>query len=160
MKLSEAVKFIVDLKGKNVVNHPLFLNALNDCNAFEENIAYKNIVRILFNDGFIDKIVNHNTDIPSLSHEIEKYYLWDKSHIDYLIKCIQYGLCITSEEPKLHIVVENAPTYPTTSCKNPIKHISYKDLSTEDKEKHLKSLVKIKNIPGCKIQIYSIEIGV
>lgn len=47
MELHTAVRGILKMQGRDFVNNPSFLNALDDFNAFEQNAAFKNILRII-----------------------------------------------------------------------------------------------------------------
>lgn len=93
MKLYDAIKEIVKLKGNNIITDSALLNYLNDYHAFEERPASKLILlgmkevmdfHLFFQDEETQS--SDNLDFPSLM-TIKSYYQSDK---DYAISvCVR-----------------------------------------------------------------------
>lgn len=73
MKLYEAIKEIVKLKGKNIITDSALLNYLNDYHAFEERPASKLVLRDVINGGYSDKILQLNNTESSWTIKLKSY---------------------------------------------------------------------------------------
>lgn len=108
MKLNEAIKSLVDERGTDVIKSSLFINILNDLGAFQDEIAFKNVLRILIGEGYFDKIefyLNSETEkrlscINSNINEVERLYGF-KNHIaKSVIMSLAYGIGMIDTMPE------------------------------------------------------------
>ena len=78
MNSIQAIKEIIALKGKSIVGSDIFVNLLNDCNAFSEesHCAVSKIFRSLCHDSNVQKII------------VEDKFRKNKKNLRYEIKPI------------------------------------------------------------------------
>ena len=65
MKLSNALKSLIDAKGLEILKSPLAINILSDYNGFEGYPSSKNILKNVIEEGILDKIAFfYNNQLP------------------------------------------------------------------------------------------------
>ena len=90
------------MQGQDFVFNPGFVNALEDFNAFEHNLAYKNVLKIVIQEGYATKLMNiGNWDIKAqqLSADAVSKYAFDSTICEYVIKSLAYGLGLCKDIP-------------------------------------------------------------
>ena len=63
MKLSETLRELISLQGESFLENPLLINILQDYNAFDEDIALKQVFKLAINEGFHKRILIYK-DFP------------------------------------------------------------------------------------------------
>ena len=102
MELHTAIRGILRMQGQDFVFNPGFVNALEDFNAFEHNLAYKNVLKIVIQEGYATKLMNiGNWDIKAqqLSADAVSKYAFDSTICEYVIKSLAYGLGLCKDIP-------------------------------------------------------------
>jgi hypothetical protein len=95
MELHTAIRGILKMQGQDFATNPGFINALEDFNAFEQNEAYKNVLRIISQDGYIPKLISigaWNIKAQQLVTELVSRYSFDSSICGYILESLAYGL--------------------------------------------------------------------
>ena len=103
MELHSAIRGIIKMQGQDFALNPCFINALDDFNAFEQNQALKNVLRIAISDGYINKLIaigEWNLKSQQLSNELVRLYAVDQSVSLYIFESMAYGLGYISKEPQ------------------------------------------------------------
>lgn len=110
MELHKALKEIVSIKGKDIVNNIQIVNFLLDYQAFKEKPATKLILRDIINSGYAEEILSLDTKEAGWQMTFKKY---QQEFIDscgykeelaaYVFESIAYGLelAISNEEPEI-----------------------------------------------------------
>lgn len=114
MKLYDAIKKIVKLKGKNIITDSALLNYLNDYHAFEGNPAFKQIIQNFITNGYSDKILSiHGTDITialkTLTHDLSFYYGFNQQYVEYCVESFAYAIELKDVTPEFSLEVLNEP---------------------------------------------------
>lgn len=118
MELHSAIRGIIKMQGQDFVLKPCFINALDDFNAFEQNPALKNVLRIAISDGYINKLIafgDWNLKSQSLANELVRSYAVDQAICLYIFESMAYGLGYISKEPQFVSTqgVSNTPAPPS-----------------------------------------------
>ena len=143
MKLNEAIKSLVDERGTGVIKSSLFINILNDLGAFQDTIAYKNVLRILISEGYFDKIEFYSNSEPEkrLScltgniNEVERLY-GIKNHIaKSVIMSLAYGIGmidtmpeISPNEPSIAVSNDSDNSISKDNAVNYSDHLCFRDV--------------------------------
>lgn len=102
MELHNAIRGILKMQGSDFVLDPRFLNALDDFNAFEQNNAFKNVLRIILADGYAGKMIKigaWNSKVQSFIDDLVYRYSFDRAVTAYIIESLAFGLGYSSDEP-------------------------------------------------------------
>lgn len=106
MKLYDAIKEIVNLKGKNIITDSALLNYLNDYHAFEERPASKLVLRDIINGGYSDKILQlNNTEsswtikLKSYEHDFVDSCGYKEELVLYVFQSVAYAINLTDKKP-------------------------------------------------------------
>lgn len=98
MKLSEAIKKIVDTESSKILNSHIFLNFIQDYQGFEEYTAAKYILKTMIDEGFMDHIQfiydTHGTwedKIASYSQQLKSTYGFKDELVDRTINALMYA---------------------------------------------------------------------
>lgn len=146
MKLNEAIKSLVDERGVGVIKSSLFINILNDFGAFQDTIAFKNVLRIIISEGYFDKIEFYSNSEPEkrLScltgniNEVERLYGIKNDIAKSVIMSLAYGIGMIDTMPEI------SPTEPTIAVSNDSSNSLTED-NTESNSNHL----CFKDVPIC-----------
>lgn len=138
MKLNEAIKSLVDERGVGVIKSSLFINILNDFGAFQDTIAFKNVLRIIISEGYFDKIEFYSNSEPEkrLScltgniNEVERLYGIKNDIAKSVIMSLAYGIGMIDTMPEI------SPTEPTIAVSNDSSNSLTED-NTENNSNHL-----------------------
>lgn len=106
MKLYDAIKEIVKLKGKNIITDSALLNYLNDYHAFEERPASKLVLRDIINGGYSDKILLLNNKesswtlkLKSYEHDFVDSCGYKEELVLYVFQSMAYAINLTDKKP-------------------------------------------------------------
>lgn len=106
MKLYDAIKEIVKLKGKDIITDSALLNYLNDYHAFEERPASKLVLRDLVNGGYSDKILklghqdsNWTIKLKSYEHDFVDSCGYKEELVLYVFQSLAYAIDLTDKKP-------------------------------------------------------------
>lgn len=149
MELYTAIKNILKYQGDAFLHDAKMLNALDDFQAYDSHPALKNIFRTLHNDGYIDKLTNNkswDSKCTQLIYEIVRNYAFPHDIVEYVLKSVAYGLGII-RVVDVSIVKTNSQHKPAKNPdlnRNVAKSKQWKQLSVDEKECFLNSLVVIK----------------
>lgn len=106
MKLYEALKEIVKLKGKNIITDSALLNYLNDYHAFEERPASKLVLRDIINGGYSDKILLLNNKesswtikLKSYEHDFADSCGYKEELVLFVFQSVAYAINLTDKKP-------------------------------------------------------------
>ena len=126
--LPEAIKMVVDKKGKIVVGDILLVNIISDIVDLEDGVAVKTILKDVINKGYGKKmlLVNHEQDdihlkIKSFAKEISNRYGYKDVIIQYVLFSLAYGLgwidkipyIKTNSAPQEKLAIKNTDARPT-----------------------------------------------
>lgn len=95
MELHKAIKNIIKYQGIDFVNDCRFINAVADFNGFEGNVAYKQILRIVIEDGYLAKLKNigkYDADALNIIRLVACNYGMQESLVTYVIESCAYGM--------------------------------------------------------------------
>lgn len=106
MKLYDAIKEIVKLKGKKIISDSALLNYLNDYHAFEERPASKLVLRDIINGGYADKILqlsnlgnNWTIKLKSFEHDFVDSCGYKEELVLYVFHSLAYAINLTVRKP-------------------------------------------------------------
>lgn len=106
MKLYDAIREIVKLKGKNIITDSALLNYLNDYHAFEERPASKLVLRDIINGGYSDKILLLNNKesswtikLKSYEHDFADSCGYKEELVLYVFQSVAYAINLTDKKP-------------------------------------------------------------
>ena len=106
MKLYDAIKEIVKLKGKSIISESALLNYLNDYHAFDERPASKLVLRDVVNGGYSDKILNlcHSDSnwtikLKSYEHDFVDSCGYKEELVLYVFQSLAYASGLTDKKP-------------------------------------------------------------
>lgn len=106
MKLYDAIKEIVKLKGKSIISESALLNYLKDYHAFDERPASKLVLRDVVNGGYSDKILNlcHSdsnwtTKLKSYEHDFVDSCGYKEELVLYVFQSLAYASGLTDKKP-------------------------------------------------------------
>lgn len=106
MKLYDAIKEIVKLKGKSIISESVLLNYLNDYHAFDERPASKLVLRDVVNGGYSDKILNlcHSDSnwtikLKSYEHDFVDSCGYKEELVLYVFQSLAYASGLTDKKP-------------------------------------------------------------
>ena len=106
MKIYEAIKEIVKLKGKDVITDSAILNYLNDYHAFEERPTSKLVLRDVVNGGYSDKILklchsgsNWTIKLKSYEHDFVESCGYKVELVLYVFQSLAYAIDLTDKKP-------------------------------------------------------------
>lgn len=114
MKLYDAIKEIVKLKGKDIITDSALLNYLNDYHAFEDNPAFKQIVKSIIDNGYTNRILSinaTNTDIAlsTFVHDLVCFYGYNQQYAEYCVTSFAYAIEATKVKPEASFEVTSMP---------------------------------------------------
>lgn len=164
MELHIAIKNILKYQGDDFLFDERMINALIDFQAFGSHPALKNIFKTLFNDGYIIKISKTNmsdSQYNKIKSDIVREYAFPDSIIEYIMQSVLYGINKISKITVLNNNVQPRPQsqpQPKPSTSIPNLNKSWKDLSVEEREKFLNSVVKIRQ-SSCGLRYDSVYIA-
>lgn len=95
MELGPALKTIVEIEGKEVLNDIRLVNMLDDYKAFENIPASKNILKMLISDGYVNQFLSvceSGDNIESFCHYIASTSGFQIERIEYVIQSISFAL--------------------------------------------------------------------
>lgn len=106
MKLYDAIKEIVKLKGKDIITDSALLNFLNDYHAFEERPASKLVLRDVINGEYSEKILQlDNTQsswtirLKSYEHDFVDSCGYKEKLALYVFQSLAYAINLTDKKP-------------------------------------------------------------
>ncbi len=154
MVLHTAVRGILKMQGRDFVNNPAFINSLDDFNAFEQNGAFKNVLRIIISDGYAGKLLaigSWNLKAQGLTDELVRSYAVDPTICAYVIESLAYGLGYIGNEPSY----STSQTVPNSSSsfKSSKFDKRQKDLADMDEEDLTEYIFDVQNYLDSIIEI-------
>ena len=106
--LPQAIKIIVGIYGKDVVNDVRMVNIMNDVVSLEDPNAVKSILRDVIRLGYGGKILainapkdNYHLIVKSFSNEISNSLGYKEVMVQYILYSIAFGIGICPQEPYL-----------------------------------------------------------
>lgn len=135
-KLPNAIKKIVEKRGKNVVNDVVLVNIMDDIYDLDESRATKNVLKGLLNIGYGEKLGtlnpicdNINYKISSFTQEIIDSLGYDELVTRYVVSSILFGLGFLPDIPHLKDFFPNKEslsyTKGHTSTENVVGYSNY-----------------------------------
>ena len=100
--LSETIRYVVDKWGKDYLQNRGFINVLNDFKVLKDIPAAKHILTNMQSNGYIEKIAqakNWELESKSISIKYADEFGAREDIVDYIVKCIGYGLKFSEEKP-------------------------------------------------------------
>lgn len=106
--LPQAIKIIVGIYGKDVVNDVRMVNIMNDVVSLEDPNAVKSILRDVIRLGYGGKILainapkdNYHLKVKTFSNEISDSLGYKEVMVQYILYSIAFGIGICPQEPYL-----------------------------------------------------------
>lgn len=135
-KLPNAIKTIVEKRGKDVANDVVLVNIMDDIYDLDESRATKNVLKVLLNLGYGEKLAslnpmsdNINLKITSYTQEIVDSLGYDELVTHYVVSSILFGLGLLPNNPHLRVILpkteSTAFTNGTTSTEKIVDYSSY-----------------------------------
>lgn len=136
MKLYDAIKEIVKLKGKDIITDSALLNYLNDYHAFEERPASKLVLRDIINGGYSNKILLLNNaesswtiKLKSYEHDFVDSCGYKEELVLFVFQSVVYAINLTDKKPgegmgevlDFHPFFDDEVEKPSTSLPTPQK---------------------------------------
>ena len=119
--LPQAIKIIVGIYGKNVVNDVQMVNIMNDVVALEDSNAVKTILRDCIKSGYGGKILllspkdDYRIKIQSFSKQLSDSHGYKEVIVQYILYSIAFGIGVCPNEPYLKNI--NTPKSPPKAIK-------------------------------------------
>lgn len=156
MKLSEAIKKVVDSESSEVLVNHIFLNFIQDYQGFEECSAAKYILKTMIDEGFMDRIkFVYDTNgtwedkIASYSQQLKSSYGFKDELVDITINALMYAFGWEFESDN-HLEVDNASeTESSTDDDSTGKYFTFKGVEING---NLQSIVRNLNKKGFVIE--------
>lgn len=131
MPLHEALRYIVETEGTNILSDTRLVNILDDFHAFDELPNIKYILRALIVDGATLQLLSQK-DWNSVESKFKMTTGFIPEMVSYIFQSLSYGLCHTDTIPAFTINREEASIVinvsQTPSKRNhPEKHLKFKD---------------------------------
>lgn len=126
----QAIKEIIALKGKSIVGSDIFVNLLNDCNAFSEesHCAVSKIFRSLCHDCNVQKIIVDDKfrknkkilryEIKSIISDISDKYGFDKDKVADALKKLLIGSEVISDTEEWEALVAQTTKHTIINTSN------------------------------------------
>lgn len=126
----QAIKEIIALKGKSIVGSDIFVNLLNDCNAFSEesHCAVSKIFRSLSHDSNVQKIIVEDKfrknkkilryEIKSIISDISDKYGFDKDKVADALKKLLIGSEVISDTEEWETLVAQTTKHTIINTSN------------------------------------------
>ena len=150
--LPEAIKMVVDKKGKIVVGDILMVNIISDIVDLEDGVAVKTILKDVIRKGYSKKMLLVNREqedihlkIKSLAKEISSSYGYKDVIVQYVLYSLAYGLGCINQIPRVRPV--SAPTEHLELNKSNKPHIEKPFVQVQKKKIPLWAIVLIAIIP-------------
>lgn len=135
-KLPNAIKAIVEKRGKDVANDVILVNIMDDIYDLDESRATKNVLKGLLNFGYGEKLGtlnpicdNINYKISSFTQEIIDSLGYDELVTRYVVSSILFGLGFLPDIPHLKVFFPNKEslsyTKGHTSTENVVGYSNY-----------------------------------
>lgn len=130
MNSIQAIKEIIALKGKSIVGSDIFVNLLNDCNAFSEesHCAVSKIFRSLCHDSNVQKIIVEDKfrknkkilryEIKSIISDISDKYGFDKDKVADALKKLLIGSEVISDTEEWETLVAQTTKHTIINTSN------------------------------------------
>lgn len=121
MKLHLAIRKLIESRGVNFLRNEQFVNALNDYCAFDNNPAEKNIMRILLQEGYAERILKSNGTrmaMQNLWYGIERDYGINRRIAQHIIESMAYGVGYIQKEDYVQPVCINNNTVTPSNVKD------------------------------------------
>lgn len=130
MNSIQAIKEIIALKGKSIVGSDIFVNLLNDCNAFSEesHCAVSKIFRSLCHDSNVQKIIVEDKfrknkkilryEIKSIISDITDKYGFDKDKVADALKKLMIGCEVISDTEEWEALVAQTTKHTIINTSN------------------------------------------
>lgn len=126
----QTIKEIIALKGKSIVGSDIFVNLLNDCNAFSEesHCAVSKIFRSLCHDSNVQKIIVEDKfrknkkilryEIKSIISDISDKYGFDKDKVADALKKLLIGSEVISDTEEWETLVAQTTKHTIINTSN------------------------------------------
>lgn len=113
--LPEAIRYVVDKWGKDYLQDRGFINVLNDFKVLKDIPAAKHIITNMQSNGYIEKITlaqNWEVESKSISIKYADEFGAREDIVNYIVKCLGYGLQFSDEKPVYvePVIIVEAPT--------------------------------------------------
>ena len=111
--LPQAIKIIVGIYGKNVVNDVQMVNIMNDVVSLEDPAAIKSILRDVIKMGYGRKMLainvpqeDYSLKVKAYSKDISDSLGYKEVMVQYILYSVAYGIGICPSEPYLKNIVK------------------------------------------------------
>lgn len=111
--LPQAIKIIVGIYGKNVVNDVQMVNIMNDVVSLEDPAAIKSILRDVIKMGYGRKMLainvpqeDYRLKVKAYSKDISDSLGYKEVMVQYILYSVAYGIGICPSEPYLKNIVK------------------------------------------------------
>ena len=167
-KLPNAIKAIVEKRGKDVANDVILVNIMDDIYDLDESRATKNVLKVLLNLGYGEKLeslnpmnYNINLKITSFTQEIVDSLGFEESVTRYVISSILFGLGYLPNIPHLkdtlpkkesmsytngHTSIENIAGYSNCSYKRLLDFFKLEDKYDSEGISHANILLSMEDV--------------
>jgi hypothetical protein len=157
MELHKAIKNIVETEGQEIVKDVRLINILSDFRAFDAIPASKYILRAVIVDGYAQKLLaigSWNTQSENLCSQFVAMTGFQNDYVSIVFQSLAYGLGWKTGVD-IVIVPEIKSTF---SCG--ISNLSFSQMTKEQKEQYLESLVERDVTQEKALGIESVQVSV
>ena len=154
MPLHQALRYVIDAEGQEIIKEVRLINILDDFKAYESIPASKYILRAIIVEKYCDKLLDlgvWNTQAERLIDKFTSITGFIPQNVNVIFNAIAYGLGWIAELPIIQgqgTSPKNANsgtrTLPKTSTSSVKRRKSWSKLDVEEREEWLNSLVEIK----------------